>query len=116
MMLFSSRFSQAQARLVQAGALVVLGGLVAGCGAGYRPVISPINPSGPGSQPNSMVAVVSSPSPSAPGVVTVVDYSGDTILAQATIGPGPKSFTLDATGGSGYTVNSDGTVTDFPVS
>ncbi|HEY2861499.1 MAG TPA: hypothetical protein VGJ21_24025 [Terracidiphilus sp.] len=116
MMLFSSRFSQTRTRLVWAGALLVSGGLAAGCGAGYRPVISPIGPSGPGSQPQSLVAVVSSPSTTTPGVITVVDYSGDTILAQATLGPGPKSFTLDETGGSGYTVNRDGTVTDFPVS
>src|ERR1700756_1776781 len=116
MKLFSSRFSQTQARLVQAGAVVVSGVLVAGCGAGYRPVISPINPSGPSAQPTSLVAVVSSPSASLPGVATIIDYAGDTIMAQAPIGPGPTSFTIDETGVNGYTVNSDGTLTNFPVS
>lgn len=116
MMLFSSRFSQAHARLVQAGAVLVSGVLVAGCGAGYRPVISPINPSGPAAQPTSYVAVVSAPSPTSAGVATIIDYSGDTIMAQAPIGPGPSSFTIDQTGSNGYTVNSDGTLTNFPIS
>lgn len=123
-MLFSSRFGQAQARLVQAGAVLVSGVLVAGlgagfligCGAGYRPVISPINPSGPASQPTSLVVVVSSPSATTPGVATIIDYAGDTIMAQAPIGPGPTSFTIDEAGSNGYTVNSDGTLTNFPVS
>jgi YVTN family beta-propeller protein len=79
-------------------------------------VITPINPSGPAPQPTSLVAVVSAPSPTTPGVATILDYSGDTIMATAPIGPGPTSFTIDQTGSSGYTVNSDGTLTNFPVS
>jgi hypothetical protein len=120
MSLFSSRTGQARTRLVQASA--VLAGtlvgcaLVAGCGAGYRPVVTPINPSGPASQPQAFVGVVSSPSPTAPGILTVVDYAGDTIMDSAPIGPGPTSFTLDETGSNGYTVNSDGTLTNFQVS
>ncbi len=119
MSLSSSRTGQARTRLVQASA-VLAGTLVgcalfAGCGAGYRPVVTPISPSGPASQPSANVAVVSSPSPTAPGIITVVDYAGDTIIAQAPIGPGPTSFTLDETGSNGYTVNSDGTLTNFPV-
>src|SRR6516225_1522581 len=116
MKLFSSRFNQAQARLVKASALVVSGAVLAGCGAGYRPVISPINPSGPAPQPSSQVAVVSSTGLTTPGVATIVDYAGDTIMATAPIGPGPQSFTIDQTGSNGYTVNTDGTLTNFPVS
>jgi DNA-binding beta-propeller fold protein YncE len=37
-------------------------------------------------------------------------------MASAAIGIGPTSFTLDATGSSGYTINSDHTLTEFPVS
>ena len=37
-------------------------------------------------------------------------------MAQAPIGPGPTAFTVDETGSNGYTVNSDGTLTNFPVS
>jgi YVTN family beta-propeller protein len=107
---------QAQARLVQAGASLVAAILVAGCGAGYRPVVTPINPSGPAAQPTSLAVAISAPSPTSPGVASVIDYSGDTIVAQAPIGPGPIAFTLDETGGLGYTLNSDGTLTNFPVS
>jgi DNA-binding beta-propeller fold protein YncE len=115
MSLFSSRNSQARVRLVQVGSALAVAAFFAGCGAGYRPVVSPINPTGPASQPTAIVGVVSSPSTTTPGIVTVIDYSGDTIVAQAPIGPGPISFALDETGSNGYTVNSDGTLTDFPV-
>jgi len=37
-------------------------------------------------------------------------------MASAAIVIGPTSFTLDATGSSGYTINSDHTLTEFPVS
>ncbi len=114
MSLIALRPSQARTSLAVLG-LCAFGGLV-GCGAGYRPVITPINPSGPGSQPTSYTAVVSAPSANSAGVVTVIDYAGDTIVAQAPIGPNPSSFTMDATGGDGYTVNSDGTITNFPIS
>jgi DNA-binding beta-propeller fold protein YncE len=107
---------QARLRLVQAGAAVAAAALVAGCGSNYRPVVTPINPSGPPAQPSSFAVVVSAPSPSAPGIATIIDYSGDTIMATAPIGPGPTSFTVDATGSTGYTINTDGTLTNFPVS
>jgi DNA-binding beta-propeller fold protein YncE len=115
MSLFSLRTSQARVRLVQAGAVLVAGAVLAGCGAGYRPVVTPINPSGPASQPQAFVGVISAPSPTTPGILTVVDYAGDTIMAQAPIGPGPLAFTLDETGSNGYTINSDGTLTNFQV-
>ena len=116
MSLFSFCAGQARARLVQAGAVLAAGALMAGCGAGYRPVVTPINPSGPAAQPTAFVGVVSASSTTTtPGTLTVVDYSGDTIMAQAPIGPGPLLFTLDETGSSGYTVNSDGTLTNFQV-
>ena len=101
-------------RLVQTGAVLVAGAVLAGCGAGYRPVVTPINPSGPASQPQAFVGVVSAPSPTAPGILTVVDYSGDTIMAQAPIGPGP--FTLmRPVPMVGDSLNSDGTLTNFQV-
>jgi YVTN family beta-propeller protein len=102
--------------IIKLGAAAAAAATVAGCGSNYRPVVSPVNPSGPPAQPSSLAVVVSSPSPSAPGVATIIDYSGDTIVAQAPIGPGPLAFTLDQTGSTGYTVNSDGTLTNFPVS
>jgi hypothetical protein len=107
---------QARARLVQTGAALVAAVLVAGCGNQYRPVVNPINPSGPPSQPSSYAAVVSAPSPTSPGIATIIDYSGDTVVAQAPIGPGPVTFSADESGSQGYTINSDGTLSNFPLS
>lgn len=116
MSLFSNVLSQAHVRLVQAGAAFAAAALFAGCGNSYRPVITPINPTGPAAQPTSYAVVISSPSANAAGVATVIDYSGDSILTQAPIGPNPFAFTLDSNGANGYTANSDHTLTNFQVS
>lgn len=107
---------QTRTRLVKAGAAFSAAALIAGCGSAYRSVITPINPTGPAAQPSSLAVVVSAPSPTTPGIVTVLDYSGDTVMAQAPIGPGPITFAMDSTGSYGYTYNSDGTLTNFPIS
>jgi DNA-binding beta-propeller fold protein YncE len=60
--------------------------------------------------------VVSAPSPTTPGIATIIDYSGDSVLAYAPIGPGPSAFTIDQVGANGYTINSDGTLSNFPIS
>jgi DNA-binding beta-propeller fold protein YncE len=116
MSLFPMDSSQARVRLVQVGVAVVAAALIAGCGSAYRPVVTPINPNGPAAQPQSLVVVVSSSSTTSPGIATVIDYAGDVIMAQAPIGPGPVAFTLDGSGTSAYTVNSDHTLTNFPIS
>lgn len=116
MSLFSKHLGRPQALLAYAGLALVIAVMAAGCGAGYRPVVTPINPSGPAPQPASLAAVVSSPSPTSPGIATIINYAGDTIMATAPIGVGPITFTLDETGSTGYTVNSDGTITNFPAS
>jgi DNA-binding beta-propeller fold protein YncE len=116
MRLFFMNASQARARLVQAGAVLAAVALVAGCGSAYRPVVTPINSSGPAAQVTSYVVVVSAPSVTTPGIVTMIDYSGDTVLVEAPIGPGPTAFTIDALGAYGYTINSDGTLSNFPIS
>jgi len=114
-------FRQARVRLVQVGAVFAAAVLVAGCGNNYRPVVTPVNPSGPAAQPESLAVVVPAPPPTAsgiptPGIATVIDYAGDSVLATATIGPGPTAFTLDETGYNGFTINSDHTITNIPVS
>jgi hypothetical protein len=116
MSLFPFRVRRMRVRLMQVGAAFVAATMIAGCGSNYRPVVTPISPNGPSAQPQSLAVVVSSPSPTAPGVATVIDYAGDTVLVQAQIGPGPLDFTLSESGSVGYTVNSDGTLTNFPVS
>ncbi len=102
--------------LAQAGAAVAVSALIAGCGNNYRPVVTPITPSGPAAQPSSYAIVVSTTGATTPGVATIIDYSGDTVMAIAPIGPGPIAFTIDEVGANGYTVNSDGTLTNFPIS
>jgi DNA-binding beta-propeller fold protein YncE len=116
MRLFSMNLGQTRTRLVQAGAALAAGALIAGCGSTYRPVVTPITPSGPAAQPSSFAVVVSAPSTTTPGIATVIDYSGDSVLALAPIGNGPVTFTIDEVGGNGYTINSDGTLSNFPIS
>jgi hypothetical protein len=89
---------------------------VTGCGNTYRPVVSAINPVGPAGQPTKYAVVVSSPGPAAPGLTTFVDFSGDTILITANIGVNPYYLVLNSSGTTGYTLNSDKTVTSFDIS
>ncbi len=100
--------------MFKAGCAFAAALLVAGCGSNYRPVVTPINPSGPPQQPTGNAIVVSVPSATANGIATVIDYAGDTVMATAPVGPAPLTFSLDETGSTGYTVNSDGTLTNFP--
>ena len=122
------------------GALLVLAGLT-GCGSQYRPVINPIHSTGPASQPEALVAVFSQPGlvpasaasttppcpaidPStgqpmaypSPGVVTVLDATGDTVSALATLGNGPLTFALDGAGANAYAENCDGTISSMDIS
>jgi DNA-binding beta-propeller fold protein YncE len=103
-------------RSVQVGVAGLAAALIAGCGSAYRPVVTPINPNGPPAQPQSLAVTISSPSPTSLGIATVIDYAGDTVMATAPVGLAPLAFTVDATGSNGYTLNSDGTLTNFPVS
>jgi DNA-binding beta-propeller fold protein YncE len=106
---------QARTLLAEAGAALAVSALIAGCGNNYRPVVTPINPSGPAAQVNSYAVAVSTTGANTPGIATIIDYSGDSIMAVAPIGPGPIAFTIDEGGSTGYTVNSDGTLTNFPI-
>ena len=51
-----------------------------------------------------------------PGVATILDFSGDSIMAQAEVGNGPLAFALDATGSTAYSENCDGTINSVPIS
>jgi DNA-binding beta-propeller fold protein YncE len=116
MRLFFMNSGHTRLRLAQACAVVGAVSLVAGCGNNYRPVVTPVNSNGPAAQPTSYAVVVSAPSPTSPGIATIIDYSGDSVLAYAPIGPGPSAFTIDETGSNGYTLDSDGTLSNFPIS
>jgi YVTN family beta-propeller protein len=116
MRLFSLKSGQARVLFAQAGAALAVAALLGGCGDNYRPVVTPIATNGPPAQPTSYAIVISSTGSTTPGVVTIIDYSGDSIMTEAPIGPGPRVFTLDEAGATGYTVNSDGTLSNFSIS
>jgi DNA-binding beta-propeller fold protein YncE len=101
------------AALVGAAAVVVT---LAGCGNTYRPVITAINPVGPAGQPQKYAVAVSSTGATTPGLVTIVDFSGDTVLITANIGPNPQYLVLDNAGFNAYTINGDASVSSFDVS
>lgn len=91
--------------------------MVAGCGNTYRPVVSAIAVVGPAAQPTKYAVAVSSPGPNSNGLVTMVDFSGDTVLSTAELGVNPYYFALNTNGSTGgYTLNSDKTVTSFEIS
>src|SRR6202000_3143326 len=50
-----------------------------------------------------------------PGLVTFVDFSGDTVLITANIGVDPYYLVLNSGGQTGYTLNSDHTLTTFDI-
>ncbi len=116
MRLFTMKSCPARVLFAQAGAALAVAALLGGCGDNYRPVVTPIGTNGPPAQASSYTLVVSSTGSTTPGVVTIIDYSGDSILNETPIGPGPKVFTIDASGSTGYTVNSDGTLSNFSIS
>ena len=115
-----------------AGALLVLVGAT-GCGSQYRPVINPVLPTGPAAQPTAYAVIFSQPGlvpPSSlastappcpstayanPGVVTILDFSGDSIMAQAEVGTGPLTFALNASGTDAYSLNCDNTMSTVPI-
>ena len=92
---------------------------VIGCGNTYRPVVSAINPVGPAAQPQKFAVAISTTGTAAnptPGLVTFVDFSGDTVLITAQIGVNPYYLILNSGGNTGYTLNSDHTLTTFDIS
>jgi YVTN family beta-propeller protein len=97
---------------------------VSGCGNNYRPVVSAINPVGPAAQPQKFAVAISStgtPANPQPGLLTFVDFSGDTILITANVGVDPYYLilnggtTTNSNANTGYTLNSDHTFTSFDI-
>jgi len=95
-------------------AAAVLSVLAAGCGNQYRPVVSAINPVGPAIQPTKYAIAISAPSPTAPGLLTFVDFSGDTVLTTPQILSSPTYLALGPGGGQGFVINSAGSFNEFP--
>jgi hypothetical protein len=92
--------------------------LTTGCGNQYRPVVTAISPVGPAGQPTKYAVAVSTPAPgtSTPGLVTVVDFSGDTVLATPQILSNPSYFQVNTSGTEGFVVNAQGSLDFFSLS
>ena len=84
-----------------------------GCGNQYRPVVAATNPVGPAPQPQKLAVVVSQPGASANGLLSFIDFSGDTLLVNAFVGQRPYYMNLNSSNGLGYTLNADGTISSF---
>jgi hypothetical protein len=84
-----------------------------GCGNQYRPVVSAIGPVGPAGQPTKYAVAVSSPSSTSLGLVTVVDFSGDTVLSTPQILINPSYLQLNGNGTQGYVINPQGSLNTF---
>jgi hypothetical protein len=96
------------------GSAAVLGLLTVGCGNQYRPVVAAINPVGPASQPTKYAVAISNPSSSGPGLLTMVDFAGDTVLTTPNILANPNYLALGTSGGQGYVIDSAGSFNEFP--
>lgn len=102
-------------------ALVVGGLLWGGCGETYRPIANPVPLPGGNPQATHYALVVNSndgqpqPSPNAVGPsVTQIDVSGDTNLANLTVGLNPVFATMNSGFSVGYVVNEgDNTLSAF---
>jgi YVTN family beta-propeller protein len=101
---------------VACGAVVAATLTAIGCGNTYRPVVSSINPVGPAGQPPKYAIAVSNPGAPNPGLITMVDVFGDSILVNANLGVNPYYFQIDSGGYTGYTLNGDGTLNSFSIS
>jgi DNA-binding beta-propeller fold protein YncE len=110
---FGTQSIRAASRIAFAAALLTF---VAGCGNNFRPVVSAINPVGPAAQPQKFAVAISAPSTTEPGLVTFVDFSGDSTLITANVGVDPYYLVLNSSGTTGFTLNSDGTLTSFGIS
>jgi len=93
---------------------VLLG--AAGCGDVFRPPVSSISPVGPAAQPTRYAVVVSDPGGGQPGIFTMVDFSGDTILNTTTIGVAPQYLILTFGNTEALVLNQNGSVNSFGIS
>lgn len=98
------------------GSAAVLSVLLAGCGAQYRPVVSAINPVGPAGQPTKYAIAISNPGTNSPGLLTFVDFAGDTVLSTPQVLSNPNYLALGTGGTQGFVINSSGSFNEFGAS
>jgi YVTN family beta-propeller protein len=109
-------FGRRVMRWTVAAALTAGVGGLSSCGNSYRPVVATVGIVGPAGQPQKFAIAVSSPAPNANGLLTIVDFAGDTVLVNANLGVNPYYLALNTSGSNGYTLNTDKTVTTFDIS
>ncbi len=106
--------ARASRRLTLALALAPL--FLTACGSNYRPVVSAISPVGPAGQPTKYAVIASTTGANTPGLATLVDFSGDTIVNTTNLGDNPFWLLVDQTADVAYTLNGDGTLNSFSIS
>jgi YVTN family beta-propeller protein len=111
--LHSERIAAARASRRRTLALALAPLFLTACGSNYRPVVSAISPVGPAGQPQKYAVIASSTGADTPGLSTLVDFSGDTVVNTTNLGDNPYWLLVDPTGSEGYTLNGDGTVNSF---
>ncbi len=109
-------FSPLKSSLVKLSLVTSAALALAACGSNYRPVTNPVLPSGPAQLPSAYAFVVSAPASSVLGIGTVIDFSGDTVMATSPLGPTPIGFAMNSGGSLAWTLNGDGTIANIPVS
>ena len=88
-----------------------------GCGNQYRPVVSAIGPVGPAGQPEKFAIAVSQPtSANSLGLLTAVDFAGDTVTSTPQVLANPSYFQLNASGTQGIVINPQGSLDTIPLS
>ncbi len=120
-----------------AGLLLASAAAIVGCGNKQNPTINPVSPTGPaGTAAGGYALVLTQPAlqPAAsatnpcpvsttntnnpyaqPAVATVIDFSGDSVLAQASIGYGPITSAIAPDNNEVYSLNCDGTISGIPL-
>lgn len=99
-----------------------------GCADLYRPIVTNNPPVQPAPQPTKYAIVIScgnNPNPNAvniydvctgsnaPGLASMVDFSGDSLMVRVNLGVGPRWLALDKAGLTAYIPNTDGTINSF---
>jgi YVTN family beta-propeller protein len=112
-----------------AGSILAVVSLL-GCGDLYRPIVTNVPPVQPAPQPTKYAVVISCgnntntsaltidqvcASSTVPGLASLVDFSGDTLMVRVNLGNGPRWLGLDSNGVTSYIANSDGTINSFIV-
>jgi YVTN family beta-propeller protein len=102
-----------------------------GCGDIYRPVVTSLPPVQPAAQPAKYAIVATCgnntnttaptidqicATSTVPGLASVVDFSGDSLLVQVNLGNGPRWLGLNSNGSLAYIANTDGTIDSFIIS